>query len=231
MFDDALLDAELGPKLDWKPALPPNDDPIVGRYVRLERLNAAAHTDALFRAQQDDARTWLYMGNGPFPDEVSFRDYMHRFESCMDPLAYAVIPTGGEPAGVLTYMRIDPAAGSIEIGHIWYGASIQRSPATTEVVYLTAKHAFENLGYRRFEWKCHSRNRRSRNAAERFGFTYEGTFRNHTIVRGRNRDTSWYAMTIEDWPRIKAAFEAWLDPSNFDDTGHQKKSLTSFRTT
>lgn len=228
MFDDAFLDAELGRELHYTPARLPDDAPIVGRYVRLERLNHA-HADALYRAQQADDRTWLYMGNGPFASRDEFQAYIDRFVDSTDPLAYAVIPTEGEPAGLLTYMRMDPANGSIEIGHIWYGADIQRSPATTEVVYLTAKHAFEDLGYRRFEWKCHSRNTRSRAAAERFGFTHEGTFRNHLILRGRNRDTSWYSMTLEEWPNLKAAFEAWLDPANFDAEGAQRRPLASFR--
>lgn len=228
MYDEAFLDAELGPALDWQPASLPDDEPLVGRYVRLERLKSE-HAQALYLAQQGDDRTWLYMPNGPFANEADFRAYIDRFVTSTDPWAYAVIPTDGEPAGLLTYLRMEPNQGSIEIGHIWYGSSIQRSPATTEVVYLTAKNAFENLGYRRFEWKCYSLNNRSRAAAERFGFTYEGTFRNHLIIRGRNRDTSWYSITAEEWPEIKAAFEAWLDPGNFDADGNQVRTLASFR--
>ena len=231
-MNEELLNAELGPVLNWTPAQTPPMTPLVGRYVRLEKLNPAAHTDALFKAQSgpgSDDRTWLYMGRGPFPDEASFREYVELMASTSDPAAYAVIPTDGDPAGILTYLRISEEHGSIEIGHIWYGASIQRSPATTEVVYLTAKHAFEDLGYRRFEWKCYANNERSKRAALRFGFTYEGTFRNHLVVRDRNRDTAWFAMTIEDWPAIKAAFEAWLDPENFDANGQQLRGLASFR--
>lgn len=231
-MNDELINAALGPKLNWTPAQTPPMTPLVGRYVRLEKLDPAEHTNALFTAQSgpnSDDRTWLYMGRGPFPDEASFRDYVKLMASTADPAAYAVIPTDGDPAGILTYLRINEQHGSIEIGHIWYGASIQRSPVTTEVVYLTAKHAFEDLGYRRFEWKCDNSNERSKRAALRFGFTYEGTFRNHLVVRDRNRDTAWFAMTVEDWPSIKAAFEAWLDPSNFDEAGQQIRKLASFR--
>lgn len=231
-MNEDFLNAELGPTLNWTPAQTPPMLPLQGRYVRLEKLDSANHADALFVAQsgpESDDRTWIYMGRGPFPDKASFRDYVDLMASTDDPAAYAVIPTGGDPAGVLTYMRIDETNGSIEIGHIWYGASIQRSPATTEVVYLTARHAFEDLGYRRFEWKCHANNERSKRAALRFGFTHEGTFRNHLVVRDRNRDTAWFAMTVEDWPAIRIAFEAWLDPSNFDADGKQLRTLASFR--
>lgn len=231
-MNEELLNTELGPALNWTPAQTPPMTPLVGRYVRLEKLNPARHTDALFTAQAgpgSDDRTWLYMGRGPYPDEASFREYVELMASTTDPSAYAVIPADGDPAGILTYLRISEQHGSIEIGHIWYGASIQRSPVTTEVVYLTAKHAFEDLGYRRFEWKCYANNERSKRAALRFGFTYEGTFRNHLVVRGRNRDTAWFAMTDEDWPAIKAAFEAWLDSANFDADGKQLRDLASFR--
>ena len=231
-MNNDLITAELGPAINWIPAQRPPMIPLVGRYVTLEKLDPEKHSAALYAAQTgigSDERTWLYMGNGPFADEESFREYTNRMAAGNDPAAYVVIPNGGEPAGLITYMRIEPNHGSIEIGHIWYGASIQRSPVTTEVVYLTAKHAFEDLGYRRLEWKCYSTNERSKRAALRFGFQYEGTFRNHMVIRDRNRDTTWFAMTIEDWPAIKAAFEAWLDPENFDADGQQIRSLSSFR--
>lgn len=232
-MDERVLDELLGPRLEWNGAQTPAREPLTGRYVTLEPLDVDLHGHALFTAQarpDADPLTWVYMGNGPFPDEADFRAaYLEPFAASSDPLAYAVIPTGGDAAGILTYMRIAPNDGTIEIGHIWYGAGIQRSPATTEVVYLTAKHAFEDLGYRRFEWKCHARNARSRRAALRFGFSYEGTFRNALVMRGRNRDTAWYAMTDDDWPRIKQAFEAWLDPTNFDDDGGQRERLEDIR--
>lgn len=231
-MNEERIHEELGPALGWTPAQTPPMTTLFGEYVRLEKLDPEKHTDALYNAQSgpdSDGRTWLYMGRGPFPDLDSFREYIEQMAASSDPAAYAVIPTDGEAAGIVTYLRINEQHGSIEIGHIWYGASIQRTPVTTEVVYLAAKHVFEDLGYRRFEWKCYATNERSKRAALRLGFTYEGTFRNHLVVRDRNRDTAWFAMTIEDWPRIKAAFEAWLDPSNFDVSGQQKQSLTSLR--
>jgi RimJ/RimL family protein N-acetyltransferase len=228
-MDDAVLEAELGPNLHWQPARMPQRAVLSGRYVRLEPLDVEKHTSPLFAAQAGDDRTWLYMGNGPFADETGFRAYVERMTASSDPLAFAVVPDGGDPAGVITFLRIDTANGSIEIGHIWYGAGNQRSPATTEVVYLTAKHAFEDLGYRRFEWKCHNRNERSKRTAERLGFTFEGVFRNHMILRGRNRDTAWYSITAKEWPAIRRGFEAWLDPANFDDDGQQIRTLAEVR--
>lgn len=231
MNEDALT-TELGPKLNWTPAQTPSLATLEGRYVRLEKLDPTKHTDALFAAQSgpgSDERTWLYMGRGPFPTKESFRDYVELMSGTSDPAAYAVIPKDGDAAGVITYLRIDEKNGSIEIGHIWYGSSIQRSPVTTEVVYLTAKHAFEELGYRRFEWKCYANNERSKRAALRSGFTYEGTFRNHLVIHDRNRDTAWFSMIDEEWPAIKAAFEVWLDPANFDANGNQTRTLASFR--
>lgn len=232
-MDNLNLDAELGPELNYQGALRPPMTTLSGRYVSLVKLNPTEHATDLFRAQSGenaDPRTWLYMGNGPFSDENDFLAYAERMAASSDPVAYAVIPANAAPAGVITYLRIDPVNGSIEIGHIWYGSQIQRSPVTTEVVYLTAKHAFEDLGYRRFEWKCHNANERSKRAARRFGFRPEGVFRNHTVQRGRNRDTAWFAMTIEDWPSVKSAFEAWLHPANFDENGQQLRTLESFRT-
>lgn len=229
-MDDAFLNAELGPALDWQSALLPERIVLKGRYVRLEPLDIDRHAAALYRAQAEgDDRLWLYMGNGPFATEDEFRGYVERMATSSDPLAYAVVPEGGEPAGLITYLRIEPQMGNIEIGHIWYGAGIQRSPVTTEVVYLTAKYAFEELGYRRFEWKCHNKNERSKRAATRFGFTFEGVFRNHTIMRGRNRDTAWFSITDAEWPRVKLAFERWLDPANFDAVGNQLHTLEELR--
>lgn len=229
-MDDAFLDAELGPVLNFQPAILPDQTVLRGRYVRLELLDLQKHAAALYDAQASgDDRLWLYLPYGPFTNQAVFQEYAEKIASAADLFAYAVIPEGGEPAGILTYMRIDAAAGGIEIGHIWYGASMQRSPATTEVVYLTAKHAFEELGYRRFEWKCHDKNERSKSAALRFGFTFEGVFRNHGIMRQRNRDTAWFSITVEEWPDIKAVFEAWLDPANFRADGQQIESLTDLR--
>jgi RimJ/RimL family protein N-acetyltransferase len=134
-------------------------------------------------------------------------------------------PADGRPLGLASYLRIEPAFGTIEIGHIWFGPSLQRTTAATEAIYLLARHAFDDLGYRRLEWKCNALNAASRRAAERFGFTFEGVFRQHQVVKGRNRDTAWYAITDGEWPPIRAGFEAWLDPGNFHPDGTQRRPL------
>jgi RimJ/RimL family protein N-acetyltransferase len=230
--DDARLDLELGPRLHWTPCNAPGRDTLTGRLVTLEPMNAERHTEALFEAAQGDGADpllWLYMGNGPYRDETHFHDWTTFAEASGDPLFYAVIPNGEPAAGQTSFLRIDPPNGVIEIGHIWFGGRIQRSPATTETIYLMAVHAFDTLGYRRLEWKCNARNARSRAAAERLGFTYEGTFRNAIVVRDRNRDTAWYSIIDEEWPRVRAAFEAWLQPENFSADGTQCRSLAEIR--
>jgi RimJ/RimL family protein N-acetyltransferase len=141
-----------------------------------------------------------------------------------DPLFFA-IEAEGAPQGVTSYLRITPEHGVIEIGHIWFGSPLQRTRAATEAIYLMARHAFDDLGYRRLEWKCNALNEPSRRAAERFGFTFEGVFRKHMLVKGKNRDTAWYAIVDDDWPAIRAAFERWLAPENFDEHGVQRERL------
>jgi RimJ/RimL family protein N-acetyltransferase len=147
-------------------------------------------------------------------------------ETSEDPLYYTLLGLPNErPLGIASYLRITPEFGVIEIGHIWFGPPLQRTTGATEAIYLLAAHAFDDLGYRRLEWKCNALNAGSRRAAERFGFTFEGVFRNHQIVKGRNRDTAWFAITDEDWPAIRTGFQAWLAPENFDANGRQKRSL------
>ena len=145
-----------------------------------------------------------------------------------DPRFFTIL-LGGRPCGVASYLRDEPEHRVIEIGHIWFGESLQRTTAATEAIHLLARHAFDDMGYRRLEWKCNALNERSRRAAERFGFTFEGVFRKHMIVKGKNRDTAWYAIVDDDWPAIRAAFEAWLDPANFGEDGRQLRSLASLR--
>lgn len=231
-MDDATLDREMGPRLHWTPARRPDRVRLQGQYVALEPINAERHASALFEAAQGegaDPLLWLYMGNGPYGDLDEYRAWVESASASPDPLFQAVIPTGDEPAGQVSYMRIDPPHGVIEIGHIWFGGRIQRSPATTEAIYLLARHVFDDLGYRRLEWKCNARNERSKAAAERLGFTYEGTFRNAVVVRDRNRDTAWFSIIDSEWPKVRAAFETWLDPSNFDTEGRQRRSLQEIR--
>lgn len=231
-MDDASLDRELGPRLKWTPATPPERTILQGRYVTLEPLDANRHADALFAAAEGDGADtllWRYLGYGPFGSIESFRSWVQANSESADPLFHAVVPTGGDASGQTSFLRMDPTNGVIEIGHIWFGGLIQRSPATTEVIALLARHAFDNLGYRRLEWKCNARNARSRAAAERLGFTYEGTFRNHVVVRDRNRDTAWFSIIQEEWPRVSAAFDAWLSPENFGADGEQIRSLVEIR--
>jgi RimJ/RimL family protein N-acetyltransferase len=227
-MDPDFLDQALGPRLHWHPVPRPDRRTLSGRHVSLQPLDADAHADALYRAShgdQVDPHLWLYMSYGPWDDPNQFRDWVRTNSESTDPHFYAIVPTGGEAAGQATYLRIDERNGVIEIGHIWFAASMQQSRAATEAIYLLARHAFDDLGYRRLEWKCHARNERSRRAAERFGFTYEGTFRKAIVQRDRNRDTAWYAIIDDDWPRVRAAFETWLSDDNFDGEGRQLRSL------
>lgn len=231
-MDPDLLDLALGPRLNWTPASCPRREPLAGRWVSLEPLDAGCHADALYRAShgpEADPLLWLYLGNGPFERLEEYRAWIEQQSASPDPLFFAVVPTGGEAAGQTSYMRIDPANGVIEIGHIWFGTSMRRTRAATEAIYLMARHAFDDLGYRRLEWKCNDRNMRSRQAAARYGFVYEGTFRNAVVVRDRNRDTAWYSITAEEWPEVRQAFETWLADNNFDANGRQRRSLSDIR--
>jgi RimJ/RimL family protein N-acetyltransferase len=226
-----LEEAALGPKLAWIPAKPPERQPISGRYARLEPVDPGRHAANLYELShgpKGDPAIWVYLGYGPFADLKSFRSWLTERAASNDPLFYAVIDLAtGRASGMASYLRIVPADGVIEAGHIWYAPALQRTRAASDAVFIMAKHAFESLGNRRFEWKCNALNAPSRRAALRFGFTFEGIFRQHMIVKQRNRDTAWYAMIDRDWPAIKAAFEAWLDPANFDVAGRQKKKLNA----
>jgi RimJ/RimL family protein N-acetyltransferase len=205
------------------PARRPVPVTLAGRYVTLVPYDDA-HAEPLWAAQEDGV--WEYFAYGPFPSAAAYRDFMAGLAASGDPLFLTVL-VAGEPRGVVSYLRMDPPNGVVEIGHIWYAPAIQRSRATTETAYLLARHAFDDLGHRRLEWKCHARNARSRAAAERFGFTYEGTFRQHMIVKGGNRDTAWFSLLDGEWPHVKKAFEAWLDPANFDGDGRQRSALNA----
>lgn len=231
-MDPDRMDDLLGPRLHWSPVPYPDHIPLTGRHVTLEPMNADRHASALFRASHGagtDPNLWDYLSAGPWEDEASFRTLIEQNSASPDALYYSVVPTGGEASGQASYMRIEPRYGVIEIGHIWFAAAIQRSRASTEAIYLLARHVFDDLGYRRLEWKCNDRNERSRRAAERFGFTYEGTFRNAIVVRDRNRDTAWYSVIDTEWPAIRAAFETWLADNNFDADGRQVRTLAEIR--
>ncbi len=210
---------------EWRrPPLPPR----AGRFCRLEPVVPARHADALFAANglDADARHWTYLPYGPFPDLATYRQWMER--QCLgdDPLFFAIVdPETGRAVGLASYLRIDPAAGSIEVGHLRFSSLLQRTPAATEAMYLLMRNAFA-LGYRRYEWKCDALNAPSRAAALRLGLSFEGVFRQAVVIKGRNRDTAWFAATDRDWPALERAFAQWLAPANFDAHGRQRVPLT-----
>jgi RimJ/RimL family protein N-acetyltransferase len=215
----------LGAPVDPTPAGVPGPVVLAGRFGRVEKLDASRHGDELWKAVRGHDRVWIYMSYGPFADDDAFSAWLAERAELKDPYYYAVLDANGRALGVATLMEIRSAMRVIEVGHIVYGAPLQRTPLATEAQYLLARYAFETLGYRRYEWKCHALNAASRRAAARYGFTFEGIFRQHMIVKGRNRDTAWLSILDSEWPARKRAFEAWLAPDNFDADGRQKTSL------
>ena len=228
------FDQAIGPALpDWQARPHPPGVTLQGRYCRLEPIDAERHGAQLYRAyaQAPDGRDWTYMMSGPFDDQASYLARARQMQDSRDPLHYSVIDGhSGAALGTLSLMRIDAAHGVIEVGHIVYTPPLQRTPLATEAQYLLAKYVFETLGYRRYEWKCNALNAPSRRAAERYGFAFEGVFRQHLIVKGRNRDTAWFSMLDSEWSVRKAAFERWLAVENFDKDGRQKTSLAALNT-
>ena len=206
-----------------KPAQPPERITLVGRFVTLAPA-AVEHASALYAATAADDTLWEYMGDGPYRSVADFEAAWAKKATAADAVFYTIL-VDGAPAGYASLMRIDLANGCIEVGNIMYSPALKRTPAATEVQYSLARYVFDDLGNRRYEWKCNDQNAPSRRAALRYGFQYEGTFRQHMIIKGRNRDTAWFAMLDSEWPARKAAFEAWLDPSNFDASGSQKRAL------
>lgn len=208
---------------------------FTGTSVVIEPIDPARHGGDLYAAacgpDGDLSRDmWTYMSFGPFDTFEAFRNWLAPQAAQDDPLTFAIIDkASGTARGMASYLRIMPHWASCEVGSIWYAPSLARSRAATEAMYLMARHVFEDLGYRRYEWKCDSLNAASRRAALRLGFGYEGIFRQHMIYKGRNRDTAWYAMIDRDWPLAKAAFEAWLRNENFDPDGHQLRGLADIR--
>jgi RimJ/RimL family protein N-acetyltransferase len=227
------IDEGLGAALNWQPVRPPERQTLAGRTVRLEPLDPARHGAELHAASHGAGvppELWLYLSVGPFASEAPFRAWLDKCAASKDPLFLAVIDQqSGRAVGMVAYMRIVPEHGGIEIGNIWFGPVIQRRPQATEAIFLLARHVFDDLGYRRLEWKCNALNQPSRRAALRFGFSYEGLFRQHMVIKDRSRDTTWFAMVGDDWPRVRAAFVAWLDPANFDAAGQQRRGLAEIR--
>lgn len=201
---------------------------MTGRFCRLEPLDADVHAASLYQANAVDAegKNWTYLPYGPFESFESYHAWLAQNSTGEDPIFFAVIDhTHRSAVGVASYMRINPEAGSVEVGGINYSPLLQRKPAATEAMYLMMKHAF-SLGYRRYEWKCNALNAASRAAAQRLGFSFEGVFRQASVVKGHNRDTAWYSVVDSEWPSLNAAFSRWLDPSNFDEQGKQRVRLS-----
>ncbi|MGE0715216.1 MAG: GNAT family N-acetyltransferase [Alphaproteobacteria bacterium] len=218
------------PVAGWAPRPRPPRTPMVGRFCRVEPLDVARHAAELHEANGDDAdgRNWTYLGIDAPPDLAAYRAWLEKMAAGDDPLFHAIVDSStGKAVGVATLMRIDPPNGVIEVGNINYSPRLQRRPAATEAMFLMMRRVFDELGYRRYEWKCDSLNMPSRAAALRYGFRYEGTFLQAIVYKGRNRDTAWFSITDAEWPKVKAAFEQWLDPANFDAEGRQRVSLKS----
>ena len=214
------------PVPNWTPPPWPGPDVMEGRWVRLERLDPVRHAPQIHAANRESDAIWDYLPYGPFASQRDWEGWAEDMARRDDPLFYAIrsLETG-RAAGVASFLRIMPESGSIEVGHICLSPSLQRTPVATEAMALMMGWAF-GAGYRRYEWKCDALNRPSRRAAQRLGLSYEGIFRQATVVKGRNRDTAWFAAIDKEWPALEAAFARWLDPANFDGAGRQKLSLS-----
>ena len=225
-------DRPLGPPVDPRPAKRPERVTLAGRWITLAPLDAKTHAVDLYRGSHGDAKresVWDYLFDGPYRNLDEFEASLTLKAQSADPLFFAVVDNGsGRALGYQTFLRIEPLHRVIEVGNIMYTPSMQRTAGATEAQFLFAEYVFETLGNRRYEWKCNDLNAPSKRAAERFGFTFEGVFRQHMIVKGRNRDTAWFAMLDSEWPAIKRAHQRWLAPDNFDDKGRQKLRLGEF---
>lgn len=217
------------PVPNWgeRPHLP--HSPMTGSYCRVEPINPDIHAEALYQgyAADQDHKNWTYLPYGPFERYEDFRAWLEADCMSEDPLFHAVIDLKtGKAVGIASYLRNEPSVGVIEVGHIHYSPLLQKTPMATEAMYLMMGRVFDELGYRRYEWKCDSLNAGSKKAALRLGFTFEGIFRQATIYKGRNRDTAWYSIIDQEWPVLKKAYQAWLTLENFDIQGRQRRSLT-----
>ncbi|MDE0714077.1 MAG: GNAT family protein [Gammaproteobacteria bacterium] len=205
----------------------PPSTPMRGQHCSVVPLDADTQAEALFEAMRQDESeiNWTYLPYGPFSNPEDYADWLRAYCTGKDPLFHPVLDGNGRPTGIASYLRIHPEAGCIEVGHIHFSPLLQRTIASTEAMFLMMCRVFDELGYRRYEWKCDALNAPSRRSAERLGFTFEGIFRQATVYKGRNRDTAWFAMIDRDWPRIRESFKRWLDPDNFDDQGRQRRPL------
>jgi RimJ/RimL family protein N-acetyltransferase len=218
----------VGPAVDTARAAMPGPVVLEGRFGTIEKLNPVKHMTDLWNALGHDDSVWTYLFYGPFQDAGAFLNFLGKIADLQDQAYYAILDKNGRSQGWASLMRMDPATRVIEVGSIAYGPAMQRTPLATEAQYLLMRYAFETLGYRRYEWKCDALNAPSRRAADRLGFIFEGLFRQHMIVKGRSRDTTWFSIIDSEWPRVKQAFELWLDDKNFDG-GRQRRSLAEIR--
>ncbi|CUI00298.1 GNAT family N-acetyltransferase [Leisingera aquaemixtae] len=216
----------------WTGARAPGHTGMAGRYCRVEPLEADRHSADLFEAFRQDRSdaVWTYMPYGPFAGPEALLTWVEANSGADTQPCFAIVNgASGKAEGVASYMRLQPEHGVIEVGGITFAPALQQTRAATEAMYLMMARVFNDLGYRRYEWKCDALNAPSRRAAERLGFTYEGLFRQAIVYKGRNRDTAWYSVLDSEWPQLEAAFKAWLDPANFDADGRQKQSLARLR--
>lgn len=224
--------------LNWKPVQPPRPVILRGRTVTLEPLDADRHSAAIWNTVRGHDEVWTWLADGPYAGESGLRTALAEKQASQNAVFLAILPAPegqlakspdvpgpDRAAGYASYMRPDPAHGVVEVGNILLSPGLQRTTAATEAMYLMARHVFEDLGYRRYEWKCNAENEPSRRAALRLGFSFEGIFRQHMVIKDRNRDTAWFAMLDHEWPTRKQAFEAWLNPRNFDLNGRQLRRL------
>jgi RimJ/RimL family protein N-acetyltransferase len=226
----AAPEQPVGKPVAFGGAIPPVHIVLTGRHVVLRAIDPARDAEPLYavsHAPTGDPTIWTYLYDGPYGDLESFRESLEEQAARHDYVFFTVTDARhGRPLGIVSYLSIVPEHGVIEIGNIWFGPELKRTPAATETILLLARHAFDELGYRRLEWKCDALNQPSRSAAVRFGFRFEGIFLNHRVVKGHNRDSAWFAITEERWPSVRSAFEQWLDPENFDADGRQRSRLS-----
>jgi RimJ/RimL family protein N-acetyltransferase len=220
----------LGPEVDATPARRPEPVVLQGRFGRVEKLDPGRHGAALWTELKGHDALWTYMAYGPFDHEEAFLNWLDDRAELADPFSYAVVDLRGRALGIATLMEIRPAMRVAEVGNIVYGPALQHTPLATEAQYLLARHAFETLAFRRYEWKCNALNAPSRRAALRYGFAFEGILRQHMIAKGHSRDTAYFSMLDREWPARKATFERWLAPENFDAAGKQRVSLSELNT-
>jgi len=222
------LQQPVGPPVDATPAQPPGPVTLSGRFGSVDRLDAARDAADLWHAFSGHDHIWTYISrHGPFSDQPTFTAWLGERATLSDPYTFTVRDPNGRALGLLALLEIRPAMRVIEVGFVVYSPALQRTALATETQYLLARYVFETLGYRRYEWKCDALNAPSRRAALRFGFAFEGIFRQHMITKGRSRDTAYFSMLDHEWPARKASFERWLTSKNFDANGRQRQSLTT----